>query len=300
MDLLYKNEHITCLNYDKGPRPAIEICELSAQDIFEGNSLLGKIIFIMEGELKGSFGHFNQCDIPQGHMLFLPAGYGFRFCAEQTARFMVIRLLKQIKFCECYLLESLTRQTQNMNITEPETVRQKPFLLGMNRAMGIYTGSLGLFMDKGLCCKFYFETKTKELFYLLRAFYSKEQLARFFWDALSMDSVFSYFVANNYTKYKTLAQMAEATNMTLSGFEKRFKRVFSTPAATWISQQKAKRIYHAICNEQTPLKELSTRFGFSTTSTFSDFCKKNLGDTPGKIRKKIQFGGKEGYMGGKG
>lgn len=299
MDLLYKNEHLSCVNYDKGPRPAIEIKELTGEQFIEGHAVHGKILFLLEGELTCSFGDFNGCNIPQRQMLYLPSDYSFTFRSTQKVRFMIIRLLRKIQFCECYLLESLTRQTAKIDTNRPDTTGEKPFLLKMNRGIDVYTDSLILFMSKGLCCKYYFETKTKELFYLLRAFYPKEELACFFRTALSMDSFFSYFVSHNYHKYRTLSEMAEAMNMTLSGFEKRFKKVFGTSGCKWINEHKAKKIYHAVCNEQTPLKELSTRFGFSSKSTFSDFCKKNLGETPGKIRKKIQLGENEEQTGEK-
>lgn len=298
MDLLYKKEHTNCPNYDSGPKPAIQVHELSAKEYVERNALLGKIIFLLEGELVCSFATYNNYTLESRQMLFLPPGYSFTLRAEATARFLLVRLPGKIQFCECYLLESLTRQTIGMEMEKEESEGSAPFLLEMNQAMNTYTDSLVLFMGKGLCCKYYFETRIKELFYLLRAFYPKEELAHFFWNALSTDSSFSHFAANNYHKYKTLSQMAEAMNMTLSGFEKRFKRVFSISAARWINEQKSKKIYHAICNEQASFKELSQRFGFSSKSTFNDFCKRNLGETPGKIRKKIQLGGIEEHTGG--
>lgn len=299
MDLLYKEEHTNCLNYDIGCRSLIEIHELSTNEIFDGNSLLGKIIFVVEGELDCNFGMFNHFDVPSGCMLYMPTGYEFSFTSKTKARFLVMRLVGQIKFCECYPLESLTQQTKSIQMYRDLTIPIKPFMLPIIKEVEMYLINLQVLIKKGLRCKFYFETKTKEFFYLLRAFYQKEQLAYFFWDALSMDSSFSYFVTNNYLNYRNLAQMAGAMNMSLSGFEKRFKRVFSISAAKWINQEKSKRIYHAICNEKESLKELAMRFGFSSNSTFNDFCKRNLSDTPGGIRKKIRYGRNDEQIGGK-
>lgn len=297
MELLYKNEHRNCLNYQSGSRPPIEVREMPRGELFKGQTQRGKIVFMLEGELSCSFGSCEDYTLSAEHMLFLPPGYSFILKATSQDRFIMMRLPLKIRFCENYLLENLTRQTRDMEICTQEKTGALPFCLEINQSLLLYTESL-LLMGKELCCKYYHETKIKELFYLLRAFYPKEELARFFCHALSIDADFWYFVSQNYHKYNTLAEIAGAMNMTLSGFEKRFRKVFATSAARWINEQKAAKIYHAVSNEETPFKELSMRFGFSSGAAFSDFCKRNLGDSPAKIRKKKQVGGNDELSGG--
>jgi AraC-like DNA-binding protein len=157
----------------------------------------------------------------------------------------------------------------------------------MNPSVELYTESLRLCMEKGLRCKYYFETKIRELFYLFRAFYTKKELALFFQDVLETDSYFFYFIKRNYHSHKTVTELAAAMNMSIQCFEKKFKAAFEIPAYKWMTQQRAMDIYNALSNEQSPLKELASRFGFASKSSFSDFCRKNLGKTPGQIRKNI-------------
>ena len=170
MGLLYKNEHTNCLNYDIGCRALIEIHNLNPNEVFEGNSLLGKIIFVIEGELDCNFGMFNHFAISSGHMLFMPTGYEFSFRSKTKARFLVMRLLGIIKFCECYPLEKLTSQSKHLDIAKTQ---EKPFILPIGKEVDMFLINLQILMNEGLRCKFYFETKTKEFFYLLRAFYTK-------------------------------------------------------------------------------------------------------------------------------
>lgn len=285
MEMLYKNEHENCPNHDNGPQPTIEIKELSKGDVFVWQSRVGKIIFLLEGHINYSFGSFNNCAMSQKQMLFLPPDYQFMFRVNKNTRLVMIRLLKKIQFCESYMLESLIYQTVGIKRKQLGRSKNEPTLLMMNEAMDIYMNGLTIFMYRGMCCKYYFETKVKELFYLFRAFYPKEELAMFFKKALSMDASFTHFIINNYYQYKTLSEMAEAMNMSLSGFEKRFKKAFGVSGYKWMNEHRAKKIYHAICNEDTPLKNLSARFGFATKSSFNDFCKRNLGFPPGQIRK---------------
>lgn len=50
----------------------------------------------------------------------------------------------------------------------------------MNQEMDSYIRNLQFFIQKELYSEHYFRTKVKELFYLSRAFYIKEELACFF------------------------------------------------------------------------------------------------------------------------
>jgi AraC-like DNA-binding protein len=75
-------------------------------------------------------------------------------------------------------------------------------------------------------------------------------------------------------------------NMTLSGIEKRFRKVFNTSGYKWMNDQKTKKIYHALCTNDHNFKELSAEFGFASEAAFNRFCKQHLGQTPGQIRKK--------------
>jgi AraC-like DNA-binding protein len=224
----------------------------------------------------------------KGQMLYLPPDYHFTYVSNENSEMLIMRLSSKVQLCESYMLDRLVHETSNvLNNRDLRASRKSPFLLDMNQLIQQYASNLVACLENGIRCKGYFEVKTKELFYLLRSFYQKEDLALFFEKALSYDTGFSHFIQQNYYKFQTLSEMAMAMNMTLSGFEKRFKKVFKTSGYRWMNEHKAKKIHHAICTEDTPLKEISMRFGFSSQSTFNDFCKKKLGFTPGQIRKNI-------------
>jgi AraC-like DNA-binding protein len=80
--------------------------------------------------------------------------------------------------------------------------------------------------------------------------------------------------------------LAKKVNYSISGFEKRFKRVFDMSPYQWIQAQRAQAIYHEIhCSSKT-FAELGYDFGFSSPSHFSNFCKQMFKETPGRLRKK--------------
>jgi methylphosphotriester-DNA--protein-cysteine methyltransferase len=96
-----------------------------------------------------------------------------------------------------------------------------------------------------------------------------------------------YFVKRNHRDHRTVTGLATAMNMNMSrqSFEKQFKTVFGMPAYQWMTQQKAGDIYNALCSGRPPLKEPACRFGFASKSSFSNFVRKNLGTSPGEIKK---------------
>lgn len=287
MKLLYKEEHLVCTNYDIGPRPIIEVKDINKKNPFSGLSNISKIVFILEGDLHFSCGAFPQIGIDTGKMLFIPPNKQFTLKTEGQAKILIIRISQILRFCECYLIESLLHQTRDT------IIQAKPnhgiFFMPINEVISLYISGLRLAVEQDVRCKYYFETKIKELFYLFRNFYTKEELSMFFREILNTDPYFFYFVKYNYRNYKTASEFASDMNMTLQSFEKRFKSVFNTPAYRWMKEQKVSDIHQAICTEDTPLKELAVRFGFSSKSSFSDFCKKNMGVSPGQIREKMYF-----------
>lgn len=288
MDLKYINEHYHCINNSSVANTLIEYKKLPRHSSYEFNPVQGTIVFLLGGSLKFSFQAF--CDLPManGQMLYLPPDYPFSYFPDEDSEMLIVRLPSKIQLCENYLLDRLVQETSSVfRQKQPGLQRRPPFLLKMNKFLVEYALSLVSCLEHGIRCKAYFEIKINELFYLLRSFYLKEDLLLFLEKALNSDTGFSYFIQQNYYKFQTLSEMAMAMNMTLSGFEKRFKKVFKTSGYRWMNEHKARKIHHAICTEDTPLKEISMRFGFSSQSAFNDFCKKKLGFPPGQIRKSI-------------
>lgn len=286
MYVLYPNEHTSCRNYEKGPKPLIELLSITKEHAFVEKSVYSKIMFLLHGELSYSCGTSYQFAMEEKQMLFLPHNCHFTLSTEGEAKVLIVRLSQVMQFCENFQIENLLRHERKQDSNFEEKQEKAPFILPVNDMLARYLDSLVKCIDAGLRCKCYFETKIKELFYLFRAYYSKEELALFFDGILSPDSRFLTFVMSNYHQYKTLSELAESMGMSLSNVEKYFTRIFGMSGYKWMNKKKAENIYHALCTEDTPLKELSMRFEFSSTSSFNAFCKNQLGAPPGAIRRK--------------
>ena len=278
MKLLYKKEHTTCIYYDNG-------AQIAVKTIYKGQPLDGysqqcKIVFVLDGSVTYKLRGLVMTELQEGQMLVLAPDKHFAFSTKDTAKLLTVTLTQLSGLCECFPLENL--------LVHRDESREDVTVLEANAAIDAYTASLLTSIKHGLLCKYYLETKTKELFYLLRAFYAKEQLAHFFSEMLHADAHFYYFVKQNYKNINSIPEFAAMVDMKQLTFEKRFKEVFGVPPYKWIIEQKAKAIHLALCTTNTPLKELAAQYGFSSKSSFSDFCKKNLGAPPGRVRGKIR------------
>jgi AraC-like DNA-binding protein len=127
----------------------------------------------------------------------------------------------------------------------------------------------------------------KELFFLLRAYNTKEDLADFFSPLLTDDMDFYNFVLNNYQSIKTVKELAFLADYSLTGFEKRFKKVFGMSAHQWMKNQLSSSLYHEISCSRKSFTEISDMFGFSSSAHLSNFCKAVFGATPSAIRREI-------------
>lgn len=280
MNLLYREEHIACRNYDNGSRPTVEFLDIDELDNIESSSIRGKIIITLQGEVAFSYGFYRNCVLKKDEILYIPPDCGFNIRAKSKSRILIMRLSCKIQLCECYSFEDFEKE-----VSHAVPAIKGPHTLKANKFVNSYSNNLVEYMKHGLQCRYFFETKIKEFFYLLRGFYSKENLALFFKDLVSTDSSFSQYILFNSHKYKTLHDMADGMQMSVSNIERLFNKTYGTSGYKWMKNQKASNIYHALCTEKAPLKELAARFGFSSTSSFNDFCKKTFKKTPGLIRK---------------
>ena len=286
MQLLYAVEHLSCLNYEGSERPLIELKKVSQNEIWETQTLENKIVCVVDGVMRFSFADSVDSIATKGQFVALAGGFRFKCFAVESLSLVIFRLNEKAQLCDNFMLKQLLQinenQTGNPKVYETPEV---PHRLDMNQVFWNYINLLFDCMNSGLRCKHYLEGKLKELFFILRAYYPKEELNLFFQALLSTDISFSNYVLQNHHKYKTLTELAESMNYSLSGFEKRFKKVFGMYGYRWMKEQKAKRIFHQISNTDSNFKEIASEFGFCSQSYFNDFCKAQFGKTPGEIRK---------------
>lgn len=291
MELLYSAEHLRCINYDQGESPIMELIVVEKGKSWKNRPLGNKLVFLLTGKMLFSIGQFSNCIVEEKRILYLPTGYQFRFESIEDSTLLIMHIQGQKYFCDDYHFKDLEK---NISISGHSTLKKDgPVTLEINEIMEKYLDPLIQFIQKGARCKCFYQLKIKELFYIFRWFYSKEILFDFFQSALKGGNEFSSYIMDNWHKYTTVGELSEAMNYTVSGFEKRFKRVFGISPYKWMINQKAERIFHQVRTTDLALKQISANFGFTSLSHFNDFCKAHLGKSPGDIRENDKIGGNQ-------
>lgn len=280
MSLLYVKEHTTCYNYEVGYNPVVEKKIFQRDYEWNFSTSDNKIIFVLAGALVISYGLHKNKKLSQGQMVLLPAEVDVvATIVEDNTVIYNLSIRNPKNLCECFSLDMLLKEDDEAS-NEGEI-----FLLDADPKIVTFFQQWDTFVSDGLLCKYYLSLKIKELFYYLRAYHTKETLLLFFYPILSNDLRFSDFVMKNHTKVKTVQELADLANYSLSGFQKRFRKVFGMSAYNWMRTKKLKAIFHDITNTNQTFKEISSKFDFSSPSHFNDYCKENFGYTPGIIRR---------------
>lgn len=119
MSLLYLNEHLSCLNYEKGSRPVIEVSSIGKGNLWKIDTRETKIIFITEGIIKISFGEIIDKIVSEGKIILIPPGSKLKIEAEKSASITIFRLRLHARLCERYSLEQLL-QDEDINTVEKQ------------------------------------------------------------------------------------------------------------------------------------------------------------------------------------
>jgi AraC-like DNA-binding protein len=230
----------------------------------------------MDGSVSYRLRGMMVTELHEGQILLIAPDKHFSLNTKDSAILLIIRLTAVENLCECFPLENL--------LSYKDANCKDIAILEANPTIDAFMVSLAENLKQGLRCRYYLELKAKELLYLFRAYYSKEQLAQFFGEMLQADTHFYYFVKQNYQTANSIPDFARMAGLKQLSFEKKFKEIFEVTPYKWIIEQKSRDIHRDLCTGNKSLKELAMLYGFSSKSSFSDFCKKNLGAPPGRIR----------------
>lgn len=125
------------------------------------------------------------------------------------------------------------------------------------------------------------------MFWLLRFYYTKKELAAFLYKVLGKAQGFNGRVLENYRDATSVKELATLCGMSLSSFKRQFAEEFGEPASRWMQKQMVGMIKYKLVDMDSPLLEIAEELHFSSLSQFNKFCKRNLGCSPGNWRKQM-------------
>lgn len=93
------------------------------------------------------------------------------------------------------------------------------------------------YLEDGANCIHFHEIKLKELFWNIRFYYSRQELANFFYMIIGRSQDFKSKVLNNYKSCRTVKELASACDISLSAFKRQFSAEFGEAPAEWMQKQ---------------------------------------------------------------
>lgn len=279
MSLFYKEEHTTCYNYRMPSTANFKMLSFSAgEEIINMDVDRSVLVFMLQGETDVDYEPYKDVHHRAGHFILFPRGCKFSFKVVEDCVAVSCAFVQGLQLCNRFSFEKLIGYI-------PENYTYEFHSLPIReRVQEFLDLSLHCLTD-GLGCTHFHELLEGELFIFLRAYYSKEELAKFFYPLLSQDIDFRDFILGNYASSFDSTILAEKLNISLKTFNRRFESAFGISAHQWMNQKKAEFVYRDLTLTDKTVAEIAIEYNFSSPNYLVAFCKKALGKTPLDIRK---------------
>ncbi|PXV67390.1 AraC-like DNA-binding protein [Dysgonomonas alginatilytica] len=280
MSILYLEEHSSCSNYIS------DFCSSFKHYILnKGRFLYSKekgyhcILFMLHGKISVSIDS-QRYILEKNTSIFIPLHSAYQISTLLDSTFIISYFDKPIDLCEKTALESL-------KFTEPEPCNTSP-VLKLKEPFELFLSSLELYLKEGASCKHFHAIKQKEMFFIFRYFYTRNEVYSFFKTIISRDLDFKSTVLQNYSNVTSVKELAEKCNYSLSSFNRCFKDNFNESPSIWLQTQKIKHIKIKLNNKNISFSQIINEFNFSSPSHFTVFCRKHLHLTPSEYRKSLR------------
>lgn len=281
MRLFYQEEHKTCYHYAEKSTATFKVYHLQ-HDAPPAQARLecSLMVFVIEGESLIRYGAGKPFVVPAGRFFLVEPGTLFTGHQQVPTLVMTMAFVGAPQLCNIYTLENLVRDTQGASLpVDPH------FTLPIRPRLREFLDLVMHCLDDGLSCAHYHELKREEFFLLVRAYYSKEELAALFRPLLGIDHDFRRQVLEVCAKgCCDIAAMAGQLNMSTATFQRKFKQTFHETAGQWLLNRKAERIIRQLKTTSLTFDQICFENGFSSPAYFSNFCKRVFGKTPTQLR----------------
>ena len=276
MSVLYLDEHLSCSSYISDYNIGFKNCLIKQGEfIIPANKDNHCLFFLISGNIE-LFYDSHAYNLKKDTVWFIPMSSDCKIYASTDTNLILNYFNNPIDLCEKAALESLSVLSDQTSLT--------PFLK-INIPLKKFLLSMIFYMNEGAYCKHFHEIKQKELFYLLRYFYTKREIAGLFAPIISNNLDFKNKVLANYLRANSVKELAQMCNYSLSSFNRFFKKNFRENPYFWLQNQKVKYIIGRLSDKNIPLSQIIDEFHFSSPSHFTFFCKKHLNSTPSQFRK---------------
>jgi len=276
MSVFYLDEHRVCGNYITDYHVGFKNCQIKEGEFCVPADKDHNCLFFLIAGRVNLFYESQNYNLKKDTVWFIPMSSDYKIYATTDATFVVNYFDKPIDFCERTALEDLAMLLDKKSHSS---------MLRINKPLKKFLSSLVFYLNEGIFCKHFHEIKQKELFFILRYFYTKREVAGLFAPIISKNLDFKNVILANYLNASSVKELAQICNYSLSSFNRTFKKNFQENPYIWLQNQKTKYIAGRLSDKNIPLGQIIDEFRFSSPSHFTLFCKKHFNLTPSQFRK---------------
>lgn len=182
------------------------------------------MIFLLKGVLMINSQEYAGTTLNEGQFILQAIGSKIEMLAMTDIELVVYRFNQPYYVCG----------DRYKNIIEKAEAPLIYSPLNIVRPLRNYLENIVVYMNDGLICKELMELKQKELNLILNCYYSMHDLYTLYAPISSYTSGFHYFVMQNYSKVKTVEDLAHLGGYSITTFRRMFKNMFNEPAYEWI------------------------------------------------------------------
>ena len=279
MELFYLSEHTSCYHYSKCMQEGFRHYKFDKGLNHEEKLIKDCILFVLKGNLQLSCNGF-QLTISEGKMEFLCRDSLFSMCALEKCEVITamfeggIWSCQKASFSELYHFKDIIEYRM-----EPLEIRDR---------LSKFLELLVCYLEDGANCIHFHEIKLKELFWNIRFYYSKPEVANFFYPIIGQSQDFKNKVLDNYKGCRTVKELASVCGLSISAFKRQFNAEFGETPAEWMQKQLLGEIKYKLSVTDLPLGTIANELDFSSLANFSRFCKRCLGCSPKELREQIK------------
>lgn len=278
--LLYLDEHINCNNFLHSVETGFTYHEERTGSVlsYKFSEKYNHLFFLVEGECTFNCNGFRDRKIKGGEMVLIPRAATFSGRVIQSAKWLQMTFSLPHSGCDRLVLEGyqsycsmIDYDFQPLDIREPLTK---------------FIDLMIFYLRSGMNCGHLHEMKHAELFFSLRGFYKKEEIATLFYPLIGKPLSFREQIAKWQNQEHSLTQLAEDLNMSQIAFLRKFKEEFNETYFRWEMRRKCDRILADMTIPNITIKEVMSRHGFYAAPNFNRFCKTNFGCTPTELMRR--------------
>lgn len=235
------------------------------------------LVFILHGEMEVIYGDLYPRLISGGNMILLTPLSRCVCKAVSTVELIILGFGTLNHSCDKYIFQNLTPFFSLIKYEFRE--------LEIRESLDRFLQLMQNYEQNQVPMDDLASRKIQELFIILHAYYTSDELAMLFYPLLGKNMEFKKLVVDYYLHVKSAGEFAELCEYSQGVFQKKFKDVFGETVYQWMQRQKAEYIKHRLMTSEVNLKELADELNFASSVHLNKFCKIWFGMTPSEVRQ---------------